>query len=48
MSDSSEDESRKLKRKAVAAMLLVDFLDEDKERWWKRGKIRAWLKEETS
>ncbi len=33
-----------LKRKAVAVIVLLDSLEEDEGRDWKRGKARKWIK----
>ena len=32
------------KRKAAAAILILDILEEDQRRTWKRGKTRKWIK----
>ena len=36
--------ARARKRKAVAALTILNILEEGEERGWKRGKTREWIK----
>ena len=36
--------ARARKRKAVAALVILNILEEGEERGWKRGKTREWIK----